>query len=192
MKKIVCEDLIATLESIMRRNTKHYREDFEGDRSMLTAAAAGSPSVFLWMSRPCGTCCFPERDVFIRGTYPHIAWLHYRDQEPQNIRAYAVEVTGERDGKVQGTLYKLDYLSHCEEVARCSVPAGTIRLEYERGEIYVPAKTRWDKTPDENLGDFLNATLIPNDPDALTWMLREQRNQRSKMKESVCRARCVA
>ena len=67
MNKFENVDVLAALEQIMRQNTAFYQGDFEIDKEMLRQAAASDKAedkTLLWMSRPSGTYCFRERDVF--------------------------------------------------------------------------------------------------------------------------------
>ena len=61
-------DVIASLEAVMKQNTAFYQSDFEIDKEILQEAAQ-RPAIedrrLLWFSRPSGTCCFRERDVFL-------------------------------------------------------------------------------------------------------------------------------
>lgn len=71
MNKFEDVDVITSLEAIMKQNTAFYQNDFDLDRNILQKAAA-SPTAedrrLLWFSRPSGTSCFRERDVFLKGT----------------------------------------------------------------------------------------------------------------------------
>ena len=53
------------------------------------------------MSRPSGTYCFRERDVFLKGTQQHNTWKFYGEQTRAKILAYAVELTGTQGGTVE-------------------------------------------------------------------------------------------
>ena len=51
-------------------NTAFYQNDFDIDKSIIHRDAASDQAVdkaLLWMSRPSGTYCFRERDVFLKG-----------------------------------------------------------------------------------------------------------------------------
>ena len=63
-------DVLHFLEQVVRQNTQHYQSDFDYDRRTLTQAAQAvdmADRVFCWMSRPAGTWCVKEREVFLRG-----------------------------------------------------------------------------------------------------------------------------
>ena len=115
MNKFEDVDVIASLEAIMKQNTAFYQNDFDLDRNILQKAAA-SPTVedrrLLWFSRPSGTSCFRERDVFLKGTRQHNTWRFYGEQTRDKVLAYAVELTGIVNGKIKGNLYELDYPQH--------------------------------------------------------------------------------
>lgn len=97
MNKFEDVDVIASLEAIMKQNTAFYQNDFDLDRNILQKAAA-SPTAedrrLLWFSRPSGTSCFRERDVFLKGTRQHNTWRFYGEQTRDKVLAYAVELTG--------------------------------------------------------------------------------------------------
>lgn len=64
MKKFESVDVLAALQSIMEQNTGFYQDDLKIDRDTLTEAAEGrdpNGKTFLWLSRPSGTQCNPER-----------------------------------------------------------------------------------------------------------------------------------
>ena len=74
MQKFENVDVIAALGEIMRQNTAFYQSDFDIDKGIIQRAAASNQAVdktLLWMSRPSGTYCFRERDVFLKDTRQH-------------------------------------------------------------------------------------------------------------------------
>ena len=178
-------DVIASLEMIMKQNTAFYQNDFDIDRRILREAAA-RPTVedkrLLWFSRPSGTCCVRERDVFLQGTRQHNTWRFYGEQTRDKILAYAVELTGTERGKIKGNLYELDYPQHFREVIEKSVAADNYTLIYEHGERSQPAGQYFDGNPDPQLGKFERFEAQPNDPEALKDLLREQRHSREQLK----------
>ena len=120
MNKFENVDVLAALEQLMRQNTAFYRNDFEIDKEIIRQAAASDRAedkTLLWMSRPSGTYCFRERDVFLQDTRQHNTWRFYGEQTRDRILAYAVELTGKVGGKIRGNLYELDYPQHFRHVA---------------------------------------------------------------------------
>ena len=90
-------DVLAALDQLMRQNTAFYRNDFEIDKEIIGRAAASDKAedkTLLWMSRPSGTHCFRERDVFLKDTAPHNTWRFYMEQTSDRVLAYAIELTG--------------------------------------------------------------------------------------------------
>lgn len=185
MNKFENVDITASLEAIMRQNTAFYQSDFEIDKEIIRKAAA-SPAAgdkrLLWLSRPSGTYCFRERDVFLKDTRQHNTWRFYGEQTRNHILAYAVTITGTEDGKVKGSLYELDYPQHFQHVAKQALPADTVTLHYEHGSRTKPVTQRFDGSPDPQLGEFVRGETQPNDPDALRYLLNEEQRGRERLK----------
>ena len=177
-------DVIASLEAVMKQNTAFYRSDFDIDRRILQEAADRSGDTdrrLLWFSRPSGTCCVRERDVFLKDTRQHNTWRFYGEQTRDTVLAYLVELTGTERGKIKGNLYELDYPQHFREVAEKSIPADNYTLIYEHGERDIPAGQYFDGNPDPQLGKFERFEAQPNDPEALKDLLREQHKSRQQL-----------
>lgn len=177
-------DVIASLEAIMKQNTAFYQSDFEIDKRILREAAsrpAAEEKRLLWFSHPSGTCCFRERDVFLKDTRQHNTWRFYGEQTRDKILAYAVELTGKENGIIKGNLYELDYPQHFREVVEKSLPADNYTLLYEHGERVQPAGQYFNGSPDPQFGKFERFEAIPNDPDALKWLLREEHRNREQL-----------
>lgn len=178
-------DVLASLEAILKQNTGFYQSDFDIDKQIIAEKAA-SPNkedkTLLWLSRPSGTYCFRERDVFISDTAPHNTWRFYKEQTRDHILAYAVELTGTEDGKIKGNLYELDYEKHYERVKDNTLAAGTVTLMYEHGTREQPADRRFDGYPDPQLGKFERFEVQPKDREALQFLLREEKESRDKLK----------
>ena len=178
-------DVLASLEAILKQNTGFYQSDFDIDKQIIAEKAA-SPNkedkTLLWLSRPSGTYCFRERDVFISDTAPHNTWRFYKEQTRDHILAYAVELTGVQDRKIKGNLYELDYEKHYERVKDNTLAAGTVTLVYEHGTREQPADRRFDGYPDPQLGKFERFEVQPKNPEALQSLLREEKESRDKLK----------
>lgn len=184
MNKFENVDLTASLDAIMRQNTAFYQNDFEIDKRLLQKAAestAAEDKTLLWFSRPSGTQCNRERDVFLKDTAAHNTWRYYGEQTRDNILAYAVEVTGSEDGKIKGNLYELDYMQHFKHVVEKALPVDTHTLIYEHGSREQPATQYFDGYPDKELGKFERFEAQPNDPDALRFLLQEEKRSREQL-----------
>lgn len=184
MNKFENVDLVASLDAIMRQNTAFYQNDFDIDKRILQKAAdspAAEDKTLLWFSRPSGTQCNRERDVFLKDTAAHNTWRYYGEQTRDNILAYAVEVTGSEDGKIKGNLYELDYMQHFKHVMAQALPADTNTLIYEHGSREQPTAQYFDGYPDKELGKFERFEAQPNDPDALRFLLQEERRSREQL-----------
>ena len=185
MNKFENVDVIASLDAIMRQNTAFYQDDFDIDKRILQEAAArpgAEDRKILWFSRPSGTCCVRERDVFLKDTRQHNTWRFYGEQTRDTVLAYLVELTGKENGKLKGNLYELDYEQHFRRVIEKSVPADNYTLVYEHGERNIPAGQYFDGNPDPQLGKFERFEAQPNDPEALRGVLMEEQRSREKLR----------
>ena len=188
-------DVIVSLEAIMKQNTAFYQSDFEIDKRILREAASrpvAEEKRLLWFSRPSGTCCFRERDVFLKDTRQHNTWRFYGEQTRDKILAYAVELTGKENGIIKVNLYELDYPQHFREVVEKSLPADNYTLLYEHGERVQPAGMYFDGNPDPQLGKFERFEAQPNDPEALKDLLWEQRHNYEQQKPGDFKAHIAA
>lgn len=185
MNKFENVDIVDSLDAIMRQNTAFYQSDFEIDKEIIQRAAA-SPAVWdkriLWLSRPSGTQCSQERDVFLKETAPYNTWRYFGEQTRDHILAYAVTITGTEDGIIKGILYELDFREHYKHVMEQALPADTYTLIYEHGEREQPAKQRFDGFPDPQLGKLERFEAKPNDPDALRFLLQQEQHNRERLK----------
>ena len=132
-------DVLAFLAQVVEENTTGYRSDFQYDVRMLTQAAQEKDMrdrVFYWMSRPNGTWCVKEREVFLQGSGSHSIWTYYADQ-PEGIRAYRVTITGMEGRKVMGQVIPLDYKTQVRRVQEQAIPATALTLQYESGHTIV-------------------------------------------------------
>ena len=184
MKKFENVDVIDTLQQIMRHNTAYYRNDFDIDKRILTRAAQSSSpedKAFLWMSRPAGTHCLRERDVFLKDTREYNTFRFYAEQTSDKVLAYAVAITGIENGKIMGNVYELDYREQAQKVFWEALPADTHALIYENGTRHQPANYRFDAQPDKDFGKFERFEALPNAPDALQDLLRSERQAREQL-----------
>lgn len=186
MKKYKNVDLIATLEAIMKTNTYHYQSDFEYDKEIIEKALQSSQpedKILLWLPRPCGTYCLRERDVFLKDSLEHHMWTYYGEKHRAGILAYALKITDFKDKKIMGDLYELDYTKHYKLVLDKALPADTINLYFDKGTQSWPANKPYKEPFNPKLGKFISAEIQPNDPNALQFLLKEERLKRESMKE---------
>ena len=133
--------MLAFLSKIVQQNTWHFQEDIQYDRETLSKAAQEpnmEDRVFYWMSRPNGTWCVKEREVFLRGSGAHSIWTHYA-KEPKGIKAYRITITGMEDGKVMGAVYPLNYEKQVLRVQQAALSIAAVTLLYGNGgRVTVP------------------------------------------------------
>ena len=133
------------------------------------------------MSRPSGTYCFRERDVFLKDTWQYNTWKFNGEQTRDHVLAYAVELTGKVGGKIRGTLYELDYQQHFRHVIAEAVKADNLILHYEKGDKEQPAAQYFNGSPDPKLGAFLRYEAKPNEPENLREVLRQEQRSREPL-----------
>jgi len=120
MERYRFADIEAVLGAVVNANTKAYKTDFDYDIKTFADAVSkkdGENNRFIWFSRRNGTECALERDTRIAETFAYYTFQFYTDR-PEEIRAYAVEVTGLEAGRPVGHLYELDYLKEAEQYRR--------------------------------------------------------------------------
>ena len=175
MRKFENCDIFSVLGTIVAHNTKHYQTDFDIDKDILTEAAEENSVPdrrYLWMSRPCGTHCLKEKDVFLRDTSEYNTWTAY-ETGADEIVAYAIQVNGYEDGVLKGNLYELDYASHCAMVKDKAVLIGHVRLFCDSGDVYIPYSDDWRNIARQycyNERKFIPANVMQYD----TILVRQQ------------------
>ena len=195
MQKFENVDILACLDAVMKQNTGFYQSDFEIDKEIIHKAAA-SPDredrTLLWLSRPSGTHCFRERDVFLKDTRPYNTWKFHGEQTRDRILAYAVELTGIENGKIKGDLYELDYPQHYERVKAKALPADTNALINEYGRVEQPVKQWFNGNDHPQYGKFERFEVQPNAPEALRDLLQEERRSREQLSPGDFKAHIAA
>ncbi len=144
------ENILAFLAQIVQKNTRAYPEDFDLDAKKLWDSAQ-DPNMenraFYWMSRPHGTWCVREREVFLDDTNANCIWTHYAAY-PDGILAYRIVVEGIRDGKLAGKVIPIDYAKQVRRVMRSVLPVATIQYR-DKNEHFC----------EDSYSAFMNSTL---------------------------------
>lgn len=186
MNKFMNIDLIDSLGAIMRQNTGFYQSDFEIDKKILEKAVSEPEAVdrtFLWLSRPCGTQCFKECDVFLKETPSYNAWQFYGTRNHDRMLAYVVEITHNEGDRIMGNLYELDFRKHCKHVEDKALSAEHVKLIYEYGCRTQPVAPSIPKKNDLQLGKLMYFEYQPGDFDAQRHILWEEKQNRDRLKQ---------
>ena len=145
MRKFENCDVLSVLREIMSHNTKHYQSDFDVDEKIF-AEAAKEPDAWdrrlLWMSRPCGTHCLKEKDVFLFNSPEYSTWTAYAATADE-IVAYAVQLNGYEDGALKGDLYELDYAIHCATAKNSAVYIAQVKLHCGDRDVIMAYSDDW-------------------------------------------------
>lgn len=184
MKKFEDVDIIDSLRRIMNTNTQYYRSDFVYDVKILQDVAECDKSQdrrLLFMSRPHGTYCFREKEVFKKDSAAYTTWNYYGEQSNDKILAYAVHVTGIVGDKIRGNIYELDYQQHYRHVTQTAVNADIQTIHYKHGDVDMTAGKYFPPGPHPKYGDFIDAEVKPNDSHELRCVLADEHHAYDKL-----------
>lgn len=186
MKKFMDVDLIQSLKAVLQQNTGFYQSDFEIDRQILARAASepeGRDRTFLWLSRPCGTHCLREREVFLKGSPAYGVWQFFGNRNHNGVLAYAAEITHDEDDKILGNLYELDFGQHSRHVEDKALPTDYVRVVYDHGSRKQPVTKTVSSEEDLLFGKYLYSEYQTNESDAHRHILREEKQDRDRFKQ---------
>ena len=131
-------DILHTLQAVLLENTTSYQSDFEFDVTTLLEAAK-EPKIedrtYYWLSRPCGTWCLKERDVFLKGSAAYNIWTHY-ESEHDGFRAFRVVVEEKNDKGLFGQVIPFDYGESVQRIKMAALPIKYITGEYGDGTTF--------------------------------------------------------
>ena len=178
MRKFENCDVRSVLREIMSHNTKHYQTDFDIDEEILTEAAEEPNALdrrYLWMSRPCGTHCLKEKDVFLFNSPEYSTWTAYAATADE-IVAYAVQLNYRENGVLKGDLYELDYASHCAMAKNSAVYIAQVRLYSRDRNIIMAYSDDWRLKAREYNCD--KREFIPLSQNKLDTLLENMRQER--------------
>lgn len=184
MNKFENVDVLSALQKIMQQNTAYFQNDFDIDKKILLRAAQSDNAedkTYLWMSRPAGTHCLRERDVFIKDTREHNTFRFYAEQTRDKVLAYAVVLSGVENGAVMGSIYEMDYREQAKRVFEKALPVDTVILRFEYGSREQPAQYYFDGSADRELGKFEDFEFYPRDTDALEALLHREQHSRQQL-----------
>jgi len=176
-------DIIPFLEGIVAENTQHYRSDFAHDEQRLKTAMLETHQedrTFLWMSRPCGTWCFLEREVFLRETSAHTTWT-YQDYiaDAGHIKAFRIIVAPGRPGAfVLGKIQPLNYGEQVQRVKQNALHIQTVEMTAGSGEIYTVPFTDYPgqfRRLLSTYGEFKKIHFMPESEIELSNVLQAER-----------------
>ncbi len=125
-------DVLETLRKIMEHNTSFGQTDFRYDQEMLQEAAGdrGAPRDFVWMSRECGTWCFPARSVHIPRTSQWNTWSFYGGDCSDHVKVYWVHLDGVYGGRVAGDILEMEYQKHLGHLCTHSHEPTGVEVEF--------------------------------------------------------------
>ena len=187
-------ELIGFLAKIVHEHTRAYQSDFDYDIAALRNAMQETQAEnrsFYWMSRPHGTWCLKERDVFLRESDAYSIWT-YHESEAEDIIAYRIAVTGEQWGNATGRVWKLNYPEQVQRVKRSALPVENVTLFFgEMPPVTMPygelhgSRLRLA----EQYGEPTQIRYAPRDEEGLACVIAaERRLQTARKRKSPGRA----
>ena len=185
MKKFMGVDLIQSLKAVLQQNTGFYQSDFEIDRQILARAASdpeGRDKTFLWLSRPCGTHCLREREVFLKGSPAYGVWQFFGNRNHNGVLAYVAEITHNEGDKILGNLYELDFGQHIKHVEEKALPMDYVRVVYEHGSRNQLIAKTVSREDDLLFGKYLYSEYMTNESDSHRHILWEEKQNRDRFK----------
>ena len=179
-------DLLADLERIVKLHTRHYQEDFELDKKLLTelcASATPEDHHVIWMSRVNGTHCLREREIFLTDSYENHVWHFYHEQFHDSVLAYALTLSGEENGKIKVDIFPLDYPASAERTKALTCPVERMTAAFEAGTQYTfPYRDRRSQIAalTSAHGAVRCMTLHPESERELAMILQRERTARER------------
>lgn len=176
-------DIIPFLEEIVSKNTHHYQSDLAHDelrleKAMLEVRQEGR--TFLWMSRPCGTWCFLEREVFLRGTPAHTTWTYQEyAADAEHIKAFRVIVApGQLGSFALGKIQPLNYGEQVRRVQQSALHVQTVEMTFGDEAVFTVPFADY---PDQfrklivTHGEVQNIRYMPESEPELACVLQTER-----------------
>ena len=184
-------ELDSFLSEITQENTKSYRDDLSYDLDKLYIAAR-EPKMedrsFYWMSRPHGTWCVKERDVFLRDSHAHRIWTYY-GEDAEHIRAYRIVVAkaGENDTHTYGEVYPINYAEQIPRIQKAALPVDRVEIHFTDDKIETVSYSTWIQKRweiERGTPALKYIRFLPESESELTAaIMLEHRHQRSKVKK---------
>jgi len=170
MDKIENVNLNEALKDIAECNTFFHRDhDLNISFDQLKQAVQlddPAENMLILVSTPSGIDCYNESEVLQKNTYSHNSVIfHGFDMQKDLKLAYAVEVTGEKDGAVIGNIYQIDIRQYAETVKNESVDNSNMRLYFgdNVNNSILMTKSEFDDKYPNDLPK--NVTLWRHEPD---------------------------
>ncbi|WP_257903956.1 hypothetical protein [Schaedlerella arabinosiphila] len=137
----------------------------------------------LWLSRPYGTHCLKEYEVFLKGSAAYDVWQFFGNRDHYGILAYAAEITHNDGKKILGNLYELDFGQHSKHVEEKALPMDYVRVVYEHGSRKQPVIKTVSREDDLLFGKYLYSEYMTNESDAHRYILCEEKQNRDRFKQ---------
>ena len=167
-------------------NTTSYREDFAQDVAILKEAANSTKiedRTFYWLSRPCGTWCIKEKDIFLKDSLPYNIWTYY-ESEHEHIKAFRVVIERTEGRKLIGQLIPFDYGANIQRIRKAALPIWSISGEYVDGVSFSMSYSEYGSEAHERIckqhGGVKDAELFPENKDELKLRIAQEHTMQTR------------
>ena len=176
MDRIDNVDLRETMAEIAKCNTCFHLDNDLGIsiEQMERAAKLNdyTDKTLIWVSYPSGIDCYPEREVFQKDTRGYNGVLYHGFDMQSDLKiAYAVDVTGIKDGRLSGNIYEIDIREYAANVKENAVTSNSIRIYVDDphggGQQIVMPKDEFDRRYPLDLVKMAYWRHEPDDPSEL-------------------------
>ena len=143
---------------------------------------------FYWMSRPHGTWCVKERDVFLRDSHAHHIWTYY-SEDAEHIRAYRIVVAKaeENDTHTYGEVCPINYAEQISRIQKAALPVDRVEIHFTDDKIETVSYSTWIQKRweiERGTPALKYIRFLPKSESELTAaIMLEHRHQRSKVKK---------
>lgn len=184
MDRIDNVDLREALDRIALNNTFFHRDNDLGISIEQMERAAKlrdyADKTLIWVSYPGGIDCYPEREVFQKDTRSYNGVLYHGkenlSEHGDRRLAYAVDVTGVKDGILYGSLYETDIREYSKIVKDSAVPSNMVRIYEDSGRETTMPRDEFNRRYPLDLVKMAYWRHEPDDPTALKAALDDMWN----------------
>lgn len=179
-------------------NTRAYRSDFADDVSILKEAAK-APKIedrtFYWLSRPCGTWCLKEKDVFLKGSMEYSIWTHYESAH-ESFRAFRVVVERAEGRKLLGKIVPFDYGTSVRRIKKAALPIMFISGEYNDGVSFSMTYAEYGSKAHNRVcqrhDGVKKCELFPENENERKLRIAQEHHSQTSKKQRVKHPKCVS
>jgi len=141
-------DIYEALSGIVEKNTLIYKDKLSRDiQTMKDALEQGISSRYFWISKDCGTRIFSEQDIYLKDTPIYSEWAI--DGGERGARSYFIELNGQEEGRLKGTICELDHLNHLDFIDINFKRPVSVTVDFQLGDQQIFSFSRYRANSNE-------------------------------------------